>query len=384
MATDILIIFMSGALIFIALTAILNVFTMLRLGHATQRTSHYPSLSILIPARNEAEVIGNTISHLLTQDYPAFEIILLDDNSTDGTGDIAKRAADGDQRLKVINGAALPDGWAGKNWACHQLSKHATGQWLIFTDADVLWGQGALMALVDQIACTRADLITVWSTQKTETWGERLVVPLMAFVILGYLPHVAVNRSKHPAFAAANGQCLAFRREAYERMGGHAAIPDAIVEDIQLARKIKQLGMQLRMVDGNGLVQCRMYNGWSEVKDGYAKNIIAGYGDSIAAMLVATLFHWTLFWLPLGWLLYGIAVGDMELALVGGLLVGLGVLIRALTAVTTRQRWQDALLMPLSVALMTVIAAQGVYWYVRYGGPRWKDRTIVRHRKAAG
>ena len=180
-----------------ALTAVLNVFTMFRLGHAPAAVEQ-PFVSVLIPARNEAQVIGQTVESLLSQTYAHYEVILLDDSSTDGTGEIARAAAHGDPRLKVISGAPLPDSWGGKNWACHQLSEAASGEWLIFTDADVQWHGGALPAVMAMGLHTRADLLTVWSTQETETWGERLVVSLMALVVLGYLPHLAVNHIPSP------------------------------------------------------------------------------------------------------------------------------------------------------------------------------------------
>lgn len=371
----------TGILAGISAITILNVFTMLRLGRAPH-TTEQPRLSVLIPARNEAHVIGETVRALLRQSYPHLELILLDDNSTDGTADVARAAADGDPRLQIVDGKPLPAGWAGKNWACHQLSEHATGAYLVFTDADVVWGEGALAALVAELAHTRADMLTIWSTQRTETWGERLCVPLMAFVILGYLPHLAVNHIRHRAFAAANGQCLTLRREAYMVVGGHAAVRDEIVEDIRMAQRAKDAGLRLRMVDGNGLVTCRMYTSWPEVRNGYAKNITAGYGDSLWGLLAGSLFHWVVFLFPPLGLVVSLFTGNPQHLLTTGLLTAIGVLIRALTAAATRQRAWDALLLPVSVVLMTVIAAQSAYWYLRYGGPRWKGRTIVRRKRS--
>ncbi len=365
----------------IAAITILNVFTMLRLGRAS-RTNEQPRLSVLIPARNETRVIGDTVRALLGQSYPNVELILLDDNSTDGTAEIARAAAGSDDRLQIVSGKPLPAEWAGKNWACHQLSQHATGEYLIFTDADVQWGEGALFALVDELAHTNADMLTIWSTQHTKTWGERLCVPLMAFVILGYLPHLAVNHIRHRAFAAANGQCLTLRRTAYDEIGGHATVRDEIVEDIRMAQHAKDTGFRLRMVDGNGLVSCRMYTSWPEVRNGYAKNITAGYGDSLLGLLAGSIFHWTAFLFPPLWLLASLFAGNAQHMLYSGLLTALGILIRALTAAATRQRITDALLLPVSVILMTVIAAQSAYWYLRYGGPRWKGRTIVRRKRS--
>jgi chlorobactene glucosyltransferase len=373
-----ILIFVTASLTVIALLAVINVLFLRRLGQA-QPSRALPRVSILIPARNEAAVIGRSVQALLSQDYPHIEILVLDDQSDDNTGQIAQAAGHGDTRLRVINGAALPDGWLGKNWACQQLGEAASGDILVFTDADVLWQPGALRALIDEMEATQADLLTVWPTQQTQTWGERLVVPLMALAILGYLPLLLVHHSRWPVFAAANGQCLAFRRRAYERIQGHAAVRSQIVEDVALARKVKAAGLRLRMADGAGLILCRMYTSWGQVRSGFAKNILAGHGDSVLFLLVSTVFHWGVFVLP--WL--GLIFGLYD-RLWGLCLIVLGVGVRMLSAAATRQRIGDGVLLPVSVILMTVIAAQAIWWRLRYGGPRWKGRTIAYKAPAKG
>ncbi len=393
MLIDLSLIVITAALVVIALTAILNAFTfprlreptrsrLVRFADATVEKGHVSRVFVLIPARNEAGVIANTVKSLLAQAYPALNVIVLDDGSDDGTGDLARAAAAGDVRLRVLSGSALMEGWLGKNWACHQLAQSALGEAsdpddvLIFTDADVTWRPGALAALIDEITRNQVDLLTVWSTQITRTWGERLVVPLMALVILGYLPSPLVNRTPWTAFAAANGQCLAFRRRAYQAVGGHAAVRDRIVEDITFARRIKAKKMRLWMADGAGLIVCRMYTSWSQVRDGYAKNIVAGYG-SVAGLIAGAIFHWLVFLMPLILLTVALLIPDLLLNRVWLFaLTALGIGVRALTAAVTRQRIIDALWMPVSVILMTRIAAQALYWQARYGGVRWKGRVI--------
>lgn len=354
-------------------------------------------VSILIPARNEAAVIGETVRRMLAQTYPRFELIVLDDGSTDGTAEVARAAAAGDARVRVIAGEALPPGWAGKNWACHQLAQAAQGDWLLFTDADTIWAPDALAAVVAEAGRTRADLLTVWPTQITITWPERLVVPLMALVVIGYLPVFMVHYTPWSPFAAANGQCLLFRRRAYDAIGGHAALKGDVLEDVKFARRIKAHRLRLRMADGNGLVSCRMYRDWPGVRDGYAKNILSGYGGSLLFLALATIFHWLVFLWP--WAAVGLQIANCGLRIEDAtfhilhstfhiphsrllalgwplLLVVLGIALRAVTAWFTRQRVRDALLMPASVLLMTVIAAKSAYWQIRYGGPVWKGRVV--------
>ncbi len=375
--------FVSFALFIVGVTAVSNFLFFPRLRPAQPAAT--PFVSLLIPARNEAAVIGRTIAALLAQSYSHFELLLLDDGSEDETAVLAQQAAAQDPRFRIIQGQPLPRGWLGKNWACHQLSQAARGDLLIFTDADVQWQPGALAALVGyQYSDTSnlaslsshqsahspdsVDLLTIWPTQITRTWAERLIVPGMALAILAYLPILPVHFTRWPVFAAANGQCMAFRRTAYDAVGGHAAVRDNIVEDVALARRIKQAGLRLRMADGNRLISCRMYDGWLAVRDGFAKNILAGHGNNVPFLLVSTLFHWLVFLFPWVWLAFTGSLWALALVL-------LGVGVRLGTAVFSHQRPLDALLMPITVLFFTRIAARSIWWHYR-GGPQWKGRIV--------
>ncbi len=170
----------SLALVVIAGTSMVNVLTFPRLRPA--RPAWMPRVSVLVPARDEAAVIAATVRRLLAQDYDDYEVIVLDDASTDGTADIARQVAGDDPRLRVLTGAPLPPGWLGKNWACHQLAEAASGDLLVFTDADTRWEPDALRALVAAFERHGAEMVTVWPSQETHTWAERLTVPLMALV----------------------------------------------------------------------------------------------------------------------------------------------------------------------------------------------------------
>lgn len=364
-------------LLIFALTAILNALTFPRLPRKPhpQLPITNPPITILIPMRDESAVIAEAVRSLLAQDTPNLEILILDDNSTDNSAEIARAAANGDPRLRVLVGKPLPPGWTGKVWACHQLSEQARGEYLLFTDADVRWQPGALSALMAETQRTNADLLTVWPTQITATWGERLVVPLMAFSILAYLPVLAVHHIPWPVFAAANGQCLLFRRAAYKKIGGHADIKHQIVDDMAFAYAIKRNRLLLRVADANGLMQTRMYRNWPQVRDGFAKNILAGYGNNIFFLLLSTVFHWWMFIIPWFLLLGALITPRSSLLTNYYLLITLSVATRALTAATSRQRVVDSLFMPVSVLLMTIIAFRSIRWHYT-GGPQWKGRTL--------
>jgi chlorobactene glucosyltransferase len=358
--------FITLCLIGMAVIALLNWFTFPRLPGAAIPSPTSPRVSVLIPARDEVGVIGGTIKAWLAQTYPDYEVLLLDDGSTDGTAARAINAADDDPQFAVIQGQPLPTGWVGKNWACDQLSRAASGEILVFTDADVSWSSQALACLVGEMHRTRADLLSAWPTQLTSSWAERLVVPMLGFSVLGYLPVLAVHHIKWPIFRAAIGQCLAFQRDAYIKIGGHSGVNNELVEDMSLARKIKQNGMRLRLVDGAGQLSTRMYANWVQVRAGFAKNILAGHANSPFLLALSSLLHLVLFVFPWIWLFFD--------PLTGSILCGLGVLVRGLTASITRQRISDSIFLPVSVLLMTIIAGRALQWRLG-GGARWKGRV---------
>ena len=380
-AFNVLVALVVVALLVFGLTALLNVLTFPRLNAPVAPATDADAsaalgrISVCIPMRNEVDGIARTVRAWRAQTHSNFELLLLDDQSTDGTHAAALAAAAGDVRVRVLTGLPLPAGWLGKNYACQQLADAAQGSILVFTDADVTWEAPALAALANAMQALNADLLTVWPTQQTDTWAERLLVPLMALAVLAYLPLLAVHYLPWPVFAAANGQCLAFRRSAYLRSGGHAAVRANIVEDMAFAYAIKHNRLQLRMADGNSLVRTRMYTSWSTMRDGFAKNIRAGHGGTVA-LLLSTLLHCAVFVLPPVRLLLGWLAPLPGYPLLALLLSALGIGVRALTAAFSRQRVWDALLMPLSALLMTVVALRALQWRWR-GGANWKGRTYA-------
>lgn len=363
------------ALTFILLLSLVNAITFPRL--KAGRVDGHPLVSLLIPARNEAGNIQANLKSWQSQDYPNYEIILLDDNSDDNTYHLAKSAANANPHFTLVRGEPLPEGWLGKNWACHQLSQLARGEVLLFTDADIHWHPGALSAVMSAFQKRRADAFTVWPTQTTISFSERLVVPLIMFVVLGYLPEIFVRWLPFRIFAAANGQCLAFTRQAYDQIGGHAAVSYEVVEDVSLARLVKTKRLKLIMALGNELITGRMYKDWASVRKGFAKNILAGHASSPAFLIISALFHWSLFLFPWIWLLLGWLMphpGIWPFYPIAMILLGLA--SRAITARAANLRVVDALWMPISVILMTVIAGQSLLWHFRDGGPQWKGRII--------
>ncbi len=247
-----------GILLVIALS---NVLALRRLGRYPL-PPQFPRVSILLPARNEEAVIGECVRSLLAPDYPDFEVLVLDDGSTDGTGTGLAGLAREDGWLGVLSGRPLPEGWIGKHWACQQLADAATGELLLFTDADTVHHPQALRLGVSALLAERADLMSGFLRQRLLTGGERLTVPTIFWCFFSFLPLALAHRVRAPGLSLTNGQWMLFRRSAYEAVGGHAAVRESPVDDIALGRRVKAKGLRWRVVDAGEYVSCRMYPGF--------------------------------------------------------------------------------------------------------------------------
>ncbi|MCX7785346.1 MAG: glycosyltransferase family 2 protein [candidate division WOR-3 bacterium] len=281
-------------LIFISvqmLIALTNIILMKRL-EKFPKTSKQPKVSVLVPARNEEKTIAFCFDSLRTQTYPNYEIIVLDDNSEDRTGEILHQIKS--EKLTIIKGKPLPEGWIGKSWACYQLSQMATGELLLFTDADTVFSPQTLSCAVSAFVATDADLITAVNRNQVKTFGEQITVPFIVWSVFTILPlAIAYLFPKTKSFSAANGKFMLFKREFYRKIGGHQAVKHSAVEDVELARITKAQGGKWRLFDASHLISSRMYYSFSEALEGFSKNYFALFGYKI---LIA-LFVW--FWMGL-------------------------------------------------------------------------------------
>ena len=279
------------------LIALTNTLLMKRLGKFP-KANRQPKLSILVPARNEQETIKGCVDSLLKQDYDNFELIVLNDNSNDRTEEILKNIQS--ERLRIIEGKPLPESWIGKSWACHQLAVEATGEYLLFTDADTIHHPTTLANAIDAMQAHNIDLLTANIRNKTITFSEMITIPFPAWSIFTFLPLVvAYALPKSTAFSAANGKFMLFRKKAYEQIGGHQAIRNNAVEDIELAKLIKKNGLKWRLLDASNLVSCRMYHNLSEAVQGFTKNYFALFGYKILVGLFVWVWLAIITWHPI-------------------------------------------------------------------------------------
>ena len=326
-----------------------------------------PAISVLIPARNEAGRIDACLESLRHQTWTDLEILVLDDGSTDDTADLVRAAIALDPRIRMLSGAPLAEGWSGKNHACHQLSRQARGAWWVFLDADVTLVPDALERAHARAHSEEADLFSVFPEQVTVTWAERLVIPLLSFTVMGFLPMRLAHTRPEPAIAAANGQFLAFRPAAYAAAGGHEAIRADLVEDLRLAQRVKAAGGKLRLADGTGWVRCRMYRDAREVFLGFAKNCYPAFGGR-PGLFVATMSGIvTLYLAP--WLTWTVDPWGAAVA------IALGLALRLRLARRFRHPALTWVLHPLAIGFLVAIALDSARRSLMGRSAPWKGRT---------
>lgn len=249
---------------------------------ASENSTFGGLVSVLIPARNEEKNIASILNDLQAQDYRNIEIIVFDDFSDDRTAEIVSGKSELDNRIRLVRSDGLPDGWLGKNHACHNLSKFAKGDYLLFLDADVKLKEDIITKAVTLSEELNLGLLSIFPVQIMITTGERITVPNMHFILLSLLPLILVRKSGYSSLAAANGQFMLFRSVIYHKFTPHKKFKGNKVEDIEIARYFKQNHIGIACITGIAKVKCRMYDGFSEAVNGFSRNVISFFGDSFS------------------------------------------------------------------------------------------------------
>lgn len=336
-----------------------------------------PLVSVMVPARNEELNIERCVRSLLRQDYGSFEILVLDDGSTDATLELLDGlATEFGEQLRVFRGEPLPPGWHGKAWACFQLSSQSKGELLLFTDADTIHKPDALRRSVGAIQRSGADMLSLMPHQELGSFWEKSVVPLIHVILMCYLPLRLVRTSPRPAFCFANGQYIFFRKVLYERIGGHAAVKDAIVEDVWLCRAVKKAGGKVVAFNGSDVVSCRMYHNFKEIWDGFSKNLFAAIGYSTPGLLMLVSIIAALYIVPYAFLFRSLMFGNSDVTLfwIPLFQIIIALLCRLIIASAFRQSLPIAFLHVLSEMVLIAIAFNS-FLTIKFGkGASWKGR----------
>lgn len=317
----------------------------------TARAAADQPVTLLVPLRDEAARLPATLPGLLAAG--ADEIVFLDDESTDGSAELLRRLSSArptDERptVRIVDGAPRPAGWVGKTWACEQLADATDADLLIYCDADVELAPGALSEVMAEMNRQQADVFSVICRQRTVSWAERLLTPLITDVVLCLFPF-GLLRAPAPAAATAEGMLLVFRRPAYQTLGGFAAVRAELVEDVAIARLTRRRGLQLGLVLGGELVQARMYTGYRQIINGLGRGLAPVVGGRRWLVALGWLLHFFAYTAPLA---LSLRSGRWRTAAI------LGVIERALVEAKTGGRdWPAALLVAASpLAALPVVA----------------------------
>lgn len=336
-------------------------------------------VSVLIPARDEAGNIEACVRAVLASRETDLEVVVLDDHSSDGTPDIVRRLAAEDPRVRLEEAPPLPAGWSGKQHACWQLSQRARGEILVFLDADVRLAPGAVGRVAALFADPNLHLASGFPRERTETLGERLVIPQIHVLLLGYLPMGFARLFRRTAgFAAGCGQLMAVRREAYRTMQGHAApsVRRSMHDGVTLPRAMRRAGFATTLFDAADSAECRMYEGFRATWDGFSKNATEGMATPIGLPV------WTVLLLGghvLPWLLLiaGLLGGGPGMVLAGAAGGAATLAQRLILVAVSRQDIAAVPWHPVGIVVLLALQWGALVNALRGRRPTWRGRTVA-------
>lgn len=352
---------------FLILRFTVTVFNFISNPKLTRSVREYDDfVSILIPARDEEQNILNLLESIKEQDYKHYEVIVLNDHSSDNTLALCRIFCESDSRFQVLQGKALPKDWLGKNFACFQLANAARGKYLMFLDADETVANGLINNSIHRMKLRGLSLLTLFTNQAMLTLGERMVVPLMHFMLLNLLPLRLVSLSKSPAFSAASGQFMLFDADNYKKNQWHKQVKNRVVEDIEIMKLVKGFGYKGEALLANGFIFCRMYTNLEEAMNGFGKNLLAGFNNSVPGLF---LYISLVILGPI--VMFGILSTELLL-----FALSLIFLSRVMISLMAGQKiWPNILLHPLQLFCLVIIAVISVKMYFTKTIV-WKGRNI--------
>ncbi len=334
---------------------------------------NYPKVSILVPARNEERNIKRCVDSLLNLDYPNYEVLVLNDNSTDKTEEILQSYGN---KIKYINGLSLPEDWLGKHWACHQLSETAIGDIFLFTDADTYHKKKTLRLAVSALYHEGSDFVTVLPKQEMQSIAEKITLSIIPWSFQTFIPLAIAKKSKRPTLSATIGQFMLFKKSSYHRIGGYEAIRGEVLDDISFGRRIKVFGLKWRLYDGCEQIHCHMYRNFKEVYEGLNKAIFSVFKNNLFYFFISILSLILVFLSPLAMLIISIFVSLPELifslSLMSFILIYLTWII---TFIRFKYRWYFVFFYPVVIIVVSYICFSSMVKTIN-GSITWKGRLI--------
>jgi len=356
---------------------LINLLALPRLSRATPADAGAPFLSIVVPARNEERAVAAAVRSLLEQDYSSFEVIVVDDRSTDRTLEIL-RGLGSDPRLKIVSGAEPPEGWLGKPHALFEGARAARGELLLFVDADVRYRSDAVSRAVGELTAHRADFLALLPRLESGSFWEEVLMPNL-FCAVFFWPTFLINSPWPRWLAAGGGAGNLVRRSAYNAVGGHEALRASVIDDVRLGFAVKRAGFRTRVVLAHDLVAVRMYRGFREIWDGFTKNIAYACSGWLGAGVLALSLLWTVVAIvPPATLLAaaagaGVAPGDVLRAGVSFVLL---IAARAILAGALGEKLWPSVTHPLMAAVWAGLMARSLYHRVVRRSLVWRGRAF--------
>jgi chlorobactene glucosyltransferase len=364
----------AGGLVLFMLNVFLNLRVLKKPRADSRPPEPVPLISVMVPARDEEANIETCLNSLKSQDYPNFEILVLDDHSSDNTAAIVARMAAEDKRIRLFRSEPLPEGWAGKPFACYQLAQRAKGSWLLFVDADTIHAPGMLRGVLPIAIESKTGMLSGFPRQIANSLPQKVAIPVLYFVIMSWLPIWWLHRSRKPRPSLAIGQFLLFSREAYWKIGGHQAVKSRIIEDVWLGVEINRSGSRHIAIDLSPVVSCNMYHDVGAMWEGFIKwmySVAALSRIFLALLIVAAYFF---FLAPFYWLWHELFVAPTGWGPIIGFQVVVIFGMRWLVDSRFKEPVVSAFLHPLGFSFLVLTAIYAGSRQVVGAGVRWKNR----------
>lgn len=334
-----------------------------------------PFISVLVPARNEEENIEKCLLSLLNQNYPRYEVIVYDDNSTDRTYEILNKIKQNYPHLQILKGEEPPPGWTGKNYACYKLSLQSKGERILFTDADTIHSRDSLRLAMYCAGDRNADLLSLMPYQITLTFSEKLVIPLLYYTTFTLLPFYFLEKKGFSKFTIAIGQFMLFKKDIFFEIGGYEIVKSAIAEDVWLGRKIKAHRHQLIVAEGLDILKCRMYKSIKGIWEGFSKNIFAGLNYSTPFAFSVILMYFVFNIAPyILFVFYLISEANNILLALTAVQILILYAMRLILSLIFKTNLFSVILHPFGIAILILIIFNSWIWVKFKGGSRWKNR----------